>query len=253
MADRLDATVIEAAGGVVECDTPDGRCIAVIYRERYGPEWTLPKGKRQAGESWQQTALREVQEETGFRARITGVAGATAYLAGGIPKARFVLAYARRRQSAVVHTERGSEATRMAGAAGRDGTSHSSGGSQYRPDCYGFDQPAIERRVLGRPARTFVPLLHRRAWKRLRSSIAAYRAELKGRAPQRTDLTGIEEALVCAERLLAAGDIDGGWKCFLTAQRLALLICPDGERAAIAKEHASRGRQARCLAADCGA
>jgi len=86
MAGRLDATVIEAAGGVVERSTADGRCIAVIYRERYGPEWTLPKGKRQPGESWQQTALREVQEETGFRARITGVAGATAYLAGGIPK-----------------------------------------------------------------------------------------------------------------------------------------------------------------------
>jgi len=86
MADKLKATVIEAAGGVVERDTPEGRCIAVIYRERYGPEWALPKGKRRRGESWQQTALREVEEETGLRTKIVGVAGATAYLAQGVPK-----------------------------------------------------------------------------------------------------------------------------------------------------------------------
>lgn len=86
MAGKLDDTVIEAAGGVVERDTPEGSCIAVIYRERYGPEWALPKGKRKRGESWQQTALREVEEEIGLRAKIAGVAGATAYLAGGVPK-----------------------------------------------------------------------------------------------------------------------------------------------------------------------
>jgi 8-oxo-dGTP diphosphatase len=86
MAGKLDDTVIEAAGGVVERDAPEGPCIAVIYRERYGPEWALPKGKRKPGESWQQAALREVEEEIGLRAKITGVAGATAYLAGGVPK-----------------------------------------------------------------------------------------------------------------------------------------------------------------------
>lgn len=86
MVDRLNETVIEAAGGVVEQETPQGRSIAVILRERYGPEWVLPKGKREPGESWQRAALREVEEETGLHCSITGVAGATAYLAGGIPK-----------------------------------------------------------------------------------------------------------------------------------------------------------------------
>ena len=70
----------------VERATPEGVRIAVIYRERYGPEWALPKGKRQPGETWQQTAVREVEEETGLRPEIIGVAGATAYLAGGVPK-----------------------------------------------------------------------------------------------------------------------------------------------------------------------
>lgn len=81
-----DTPVIEAAGGVVERGEDDGGGIAVIYRERYGPEWALPKGKRLAGETWQEAGLREVEEEIGLRAVITGVAGATAYLAKGKPK-----------------------------------------------------------------------------------------------------------------------------------------------------------------------
>jgi 8-oxo-dGTP pyrophosphatase MutT (NUDIX family) len=86
MSKTMDAPVIEAAGGVVERNMPEGLCIAVIYRERYGPEWALPKGKRQPGETWQQTGLREVEEEIGLRPIIVGIAGATAYLAGGLPK-----------------------------------------------------------------------------------------------------------------------------------------------------------------------
>lgn len=86
MQELINAPVIEAAGGVVQRDTPDGHCVAVIYRERYGPEWALPKGKRRPGETWQQTALREVEEEIGLRPTIIGLAGATAYLAGNSPK-----------------------------------------------------------------------------------------------------------------------------------------------------------------------
>jgi 8-oxo-dGTP diphosphatase len=83
---RLEDQVIEGSGGVVERKSQDGSRIAVIYRERYAGEWGLPKGKRQPGESWQTTALREVEEEIGLKAVITGVVGATAYLAGGTPK-----------------------------------------------------------------------------------------------------------------------------------------------------------------------
>jgi 8-oxo-dGTP pyrophosphatase MutT (NUDIX family) len=86
MSEKLDAKVIEAAGGIVERATSQGPLIAVVYRERYGDEWGLPKGKRQPGESWQTTALREVEEEIGLTPVIESVAGATAYLAGGVPK-----------------------------------------------------------------------------------------------------------------------------------------------------------------------
>jgi 8-oxo-dGTP pyrophosphatase MutT (NUDIX family) len=53
---------IEAAGGVV---IRDG-LVAVVHRPRYD-DWSLPKGKLDAGESFEEAALREVREETGLR------------------------------------------------------------------------------------------------------------------------------------------------------------------------------------------
>ena len=41
-------------------------------RERDGRTWTLPKGTPKTGETTEQTALREVTEETGLEVRITG-------------------------------------------------------------------------------------------------------------------------------------------------------------------------------------
>ena len=55
-----------AAGGLLVRD--DGR-VAVVHRPRYD-DWSLPKGKLDAGESFEDGALREVWEETGVRARI---------------------------------------------------------------------------------------------------------------------------------------------------------------------------------------
>ena len=54
-----------AAGGVV---TRDG-LVALVHRPRYD-DWTLPKGKLDRGESFEEAALREVEEETGLHARL---------------------------------------------------------------------------------------------------------------------------------------------------------------------------------------
>jgi 8-oxo-dGTP diphosphatase len=57
---------VEAAGGVV-LDS-EGR-VALVHRPRYD-DWTLPKGKLDPGESFEEAALREVEEETGLRCRL---------------------------------------------------------------------------------------------------------------------------------------------------------------------------------------
>jgi 8-oxo-dGTP diphosphatase len=54
--------MVLAAGGVVVNDAGE---IAVIYRPKY-MDWTLPKGKLEPGEGWEDAALREVEEETGL-------------------------------------------------------------------------------------------------------------------------------------------------------------------------------------------
>src|SRR5688572_29169540 len=76
---------IRAAGGLVWRRAKSGYELAVIRRERYN-DWTLPKGKLDPGESWQTAALREVHEETGFRAKLLNFAGAVAYSTDKGPK-----------------------------------------------------------------------------------------------------------------------------------------------------------------------
>ncbi len=61
--------MVEAAGGVVVRSAADGPEVCVVHRPRYG-DWTLPKGKLDPSESFEQAALREVEEETGFACRL---------------------------------------------------------------------------------------------------------------------------------------------------------------------------------------
>ena len=80
------APVIRAAGGLLWLRTEPDPTLAVVHRSRYGGDWSLPKGKVRAGESWEAAALREVKEETSCEAAITGYAGTIAYMAQGTPK-----------------------------------------------------------------------------------------------------------------------------------------------------------------------
>jgi 8-oxo-dGTP diphosphatase len=86
MNDQISAKeVIEAAGGVILRSTATGYQAAIIHRKRYD-DWTLPKGKRELGESWQETALREVHEETGCPVILGEFIGSTAYSIDQGPK-----------------------------------------------------------------------------------------------------------------------------------------------------------------------
>jgi 8-oxo-dGTP pyrophosphatase MutT (NUDIX family) len=71
---RLRITTATSAGGIV-VRYASGQPWLVVgsrRRERDGRTWTLPKGTPNPGESREQTAVREVEEETGLEVRITG-------------------------------------------------------------------------------------------------------------------------------------------------------------------------------------
>jgi 8-oxo-dGTP pyrophosphatase MutT (NUDIX family) len=70
-----------AAGGIVERTMNGGRRLAVVRRTRYG-DWVLPKGKPDGNESIEETAIREVREETGCDVRIVGDGYSIEYFVG---------------------------------------------------------------------------------------------------------------------------------------------------------------------------
>ena len=60
------AKFVRAAGGVVHRVDADGAMsVILVHRPRYD-DWSLPKGKAEPGETDEQTAAREVEEETGL-------------------------------------------------------------------------------------------------------------------------------------------------------------------------------------------
>ncbi len=70
---------VRAAGGIVLRCTPGGDWqVLLVHRPRYD-DWSLPKGKADPGESDEETALREVEEETGLRCTLGAPAGRTRY------------------------------------------------------------------------------------------------------------------------------------------------------------------------------
>ena len=70
---------VAAAGGVVLRREVDESRVAVIHRPKY-MDWSLPKGKLEPGEGFEEAALREVEEETGFSARLLGELPPISYL-----------------------------------------------------------------------------------------------------------------------------------------------------------------------------
>jgi 8-oxo-dGTP diphosphatase len=78
MARDPDVIEIHAAGGVVVRGTGRHTEVLVVHRPAYD-DWSLPKGKLEPGEDHELGALREVLEETGVDAVVTGAAGTVRY------------------------------------------------------------------------------------------------------------------------------------------------------------------------------
>lgn len=216
MTERLSANVIEGAGGVVVRHDSEEARIAVIYRERYAGEWGLPKGKRQPGESWQGTALREVEEEIGLKPVITGIVGATAYLAGGVPK---LVLYWRMRVDGEMPPFKPNDEVKVLAWLTREEaikrlTHREEADIVRRAFPIAWHITSFHDRV----ARLLVRIFRRRAVNRLSSDIAAYIEELEGRARTARSIPLLQAALKDAED----GEIERGWKYLQTARRLKL-------------------------------
>jgi 8-oxo-dGTP pyrophosphatase MutT (NUDIX family) len=80
---RFDARGrVRAAGGVVWRIAPVQVVeVLLVHRPAYD-DWTFPKGKRDEGETDEQTAVREVEEETGLRCVPGRELASVAYLDG---------------------------------------------------------------------------------------------------------------------------------------------------------------------------
>jgi 8-oxo-dGTP diphosphatase len=73
--------VIRAAGGLV---VRDGS-VLLVHRPAYD-DWSFPKGKLEEGESWEDGAIREVEEETGLACKLGALIGSTRYFVLQGPK-----------------------------------------------------------------------------------------------------------------------------------------------------------------------
>jgi 8-oxo-dGTP pyrophosphatase MutT (NUDIX family) len=79
---RLRSALATSAGGIVvstEHDRPS-LVVGMRRRSRDAVTWTLPKGTPDPGESLEETALREVTEETGLEVRIVEPLAAIEYM-----------------------------------------------------------------------------------------------------------------------------------------------------------------------------
>jgi 8-oxo-dGTP diphosphatase len=70
--------VVRAAGGVVWRGPRREAEIVLVHRPKHG-DWSLPKGKLEPGESHEDAALREVEEETGASCRLGPALGEIRY------------------------------------------------------------------------------------------------------------------------------------------------------------------------------
>lgn len=108
---------IVAAGGIVMGNGDRAGQVAVVHRTRYGGEVALPKGKLEGGEAIEAAAIREVEEETGWRAAIVEFAGSTAYLVNGRPKTVFYFVMQAEREGSFTASDEVAEVRWLAPAA----------------------------------------------------------------------------------------------------------------------------------------
>ena len=226
---------ILAAGGLVSRDLNGSRRIAVVHRNRHN-DWTLPKGKCELGEQLDQTAAREVFEETGCDVRLVRFATTVGYYVGGSWKTVFYWHMTPKSEPAFKASDE------------VDAVEWLDPGEAIKRLTYPSERELVRREFLSGANRS--PALHltwwqriaRQLWRtmparRLQSALLAYVPELELRIACFHDQPYPDRFWAEAARDLVARAFDAlhrdapedGWHCLMAAQRLECFALYDGE------------------------
>lgn len=259
--------VIRAAGGIVLRSTPRGEEVMVVFRKRH-QDWTLPKGKLKEGESFQEAALREVEEETGCRCQLGDYLGTISYSHDGTPKVVMFWRMSVTEERPVADGEEIAEASWMLLSEAIPQLTHAQEKSllsrlagvtkappaRTEPPPAEISQPApaskpAPQQVLGRQERRKNLMVEdQRARTRLLREAQAFRVELAflERRSQQADkfwAPAASDQLENVSRCLESNDIEGGLLCLHAARRYAIFGLNRAElatRAQVLREEAGK-------------
>jgi 8-oxo-dGTP diphosphatase len=223
-------TIIRAAGGLVWRKVGDRKELAVIQRTRYGGDRTLPKGKLESGESWQEAALREVQEETRCQVRLGTFAGSVIYPVGDQHKVVLFWNMTLVGDCKFVPSD---EVDALEWLPAEEALKQ----LDYEGE-RALVEANLKESVAGPPLRDrfrrgwsrIRRIWHSPSYERLASAYAAYSVELdhtvkRCKQKPEADLlwaSAAKELLDHVQQALDDGDIELGWQCFNAAQRMEL-------------------------------
>jgi len=233
-----DPPVIKAAGGILQRSTPRGDEVMVVYRKRH-QDWTLPRGKVKDGESFQEAAMREVQDETGCSCRIGNYLGTISYSDNGVPKVVLFWKMALVEDKGARNNDNIGEAVWLQVPAAIERLTHaqekallSRVGSLPKQSELPAEPRAASQvaasQVVATPAQLKnVSVETHRAHSRLLRECESFRVELGflERRSSRTDnfwAMAAHEQLNNVLRCLESDDIEGGWYGLHAAQRYAV-------------------------------
>ena len=232
----VDPPVIKAAGGILQRSTSRGDEVMVVYRKRH-QDWTLPRGKVKDGESFQEAAMRQVQEETGCSCRIGNYLGTISYSDDGVPKVVLFWKMALVEEKGAKSNDEIGEALWLPVPAAIERLTHAQEkallsriGSLAKPP-----QTPVEpvARVESRPTVVFTASSRKSSVDnhqdqlRLLRECEAFRVELgflERRNPRADNFwaEAAHEQLNNVQRSLESDDIEGGWFGLRAAQRYAV-------------------------------
>ena len=234
----VDPPVIKAAGGILQRSTPRGDEVMVVYRKRH-QDWTLPRGKVKDGESFQEAAMRQVQEETGCSCRIGNYLGTISYSDNGVPKVVLFWKMTLIEDRGTTGNDEIGQALWLQLPAAIERLTH----AQEKALLSRIGSLPRQSQSPTEPASTLVPATHTagvlprgsqpaavqdpRAQSRLLRECEAFRVELSflERRNPRTDnswAAAAHEQLNNVLRCLESDDIEGGWFGLHAAQRYAV-------------------------------